>query len=66
MTILQGVGTVVQLGGLLSRLCKINLRPEFFVSWIDSNYLHNIDLCSGTVKCEILASQQCARSHFLA
>lgn len=30
MTILQGVGTVVQLGGLLARLCKINLKPEFF------------------------------------
>ncbi|KZV94148.1 P-loop containing nucleoside triphosphate hydrolase protein [Exidia glandulosa HHB12029] len=30
MKILEGVGTLVQLGGLLARLCKINMKPELF------------------------------------
>ncbi|KDQ19721.1 hypothetical protein BOTBODRAFT_27142 [Botryobasidium botryosum FD-172 SS1] len=30
MRILEGVGTLVQLGGLVARLCKMNMRPELF------------------------------------
>ncbi|KAH8099292.1 P-loop containing nucleoside triphosphate hydrolase protein [Cristinia sonorae] len=30
MRILEGVGTVIQLGGLMARLCKMNLKPELF------------------------------------
>jgi len=30
MRILEGVGTLVQLSGLLSRLCKLNMKPELF------------------------------------
>ncbi|KAK9897077.1 P-loop containing nucleoside triphosphate hydrolase protein [Cystobasidium minutum MCA 4210] len=30
MRILEGVSTVVQLGGLLSRLCKLQMKPELF------------------------------------
>ncbi|EJD52101.1 replication factor C subunit 4 [Auricularia subglabra TFB-10046 SS5] len=30
MKILEGVGTLVQLGGLLARLCKISMKPELF------------------------------------
>lgn len=30
MRILEGVSTVVQLGGLLSRLCKLQIKPELF------------------------------------
>jgi replication factor C subunit 2/4 len=30
MKILEGVSTVVQLGGLLARLCKLNMKPELF------------------------------------
>ncbi|KAI5475888.1 hypothetical protein MNV49_000721 [Pseudohyphozyma bogoriensis] len=30
MRILEGVSTVVQLGGLLARLCKLSMRPELF------------------------------------
>ncbi|EMD41875.1 hypothetical protein CERSUDRAFT_102269 [Gelatoporia subvermispora B] len=30
MRILEGVGTLVQLGGLMSRLCKMNMKPELF------------------------------------
>ncbi|KZS95843.1 P-loop containing nucleoside triphosphate hydrolase protein [Sistotremastrum niveocremeum HHB9708] len=30
MRILEGVGTIVQLGGLLARLCKINMKPDLF------------------------------------
>lgn len=28
MRILEGVGTVVQLGAMIARLCKMNLKPE--------------------------------------
>jgi len=31
MRILEGLGTQIQLGGLLARLCKMNMRPELFV-----------------------------------
>nr|GAT48447.1 predicted protein [Mycena chlorophos] len=31
MRILEGVGTLLQLAGLISRLCKMNLKPELFV-----------------------------------
>jgi len=31
MRILEGVGTLMQLGGLVARLCKMNLKPELFV-----------------------------------
>ncbi|KAF9245736.1 P-loop containing nucleoside triphosphate hydrolase protein [Melanogaster broomeanus] len=30
MRILEGVGTIIQLGGLLARLCKLNMKPELF------------------------------------
>ncbi|KAF7303265.1 hypothetical protein MKEN_01290600 [Mycena kentingensis (nom. inval.)] len=30
MRILEGVGTLLQLAGLISRLCKMNLKPELF------------------------------------
>ncbi|GJJ09777.1 replication factor C subunit 4 [Clathrus columnatus] len=30
MRILEGVGTLVQLGGLIARLCKLNMKPELF------------------------------------
>lgn len=30
MRVLEGVSTVVQLGGLLARLCKIGMKPELF------------------------------------
>lgn len=30
MRILEGVSTVVQLGGLLGRLCKLQMKPELF------------------------------------
>ncbi|KAH9950899.1 P-loop containing nucleoside triphosphate hydrolase protein [Amylocystis lapponica] len=30
MRILEGVGTLIQLGGLVARLCKMNLKPELF------------------------------------
>lgn len=30
MRILEGVGTLIQLGGLMARLCKMNLKPELF------------------------------------
>jgi len=30
MRILEGVGTLVQLSGLLSRLCKLSMKPELF------------------------------------
>lgn len=30
MRILEGVSTVVQLGGLLARLCKFQIKPEAF------------------------------------
>ncbi|CAD6564595.1 MAG: replication factor C subunit 4 [Cyphobasidiales sp. Tagirdzhanova-0007] len=30
MRILEGVSTVVQLGGLLARLCKLQMKPELF------------------------------------
>ncbi|PWN49330.1 P-loop containing nucleoside triphosphate hydrolase protein [Violaceomyces palustris] len=30
MRVLEGVSTVVQLGGLLARLCKLNLSPKLF------------------------------------
>jgi len=30
MRILEGVGTLVQLGGLMARLCKMNMNPELF------------------------------------
>lgn len=30
MRILEGVSTVVQLGGLLARLCKLQIKPETF------------------------------------
>ncbi|KAH7101724.1 P-loop containing nucleoside triphosphate hydrolase protein [Auriculariales sp. MPI-PUGE-AT-0066] len=32
MRILEGVGTIVQLGGLISRLCKLSMKPELFQS----------------------------------
>jgi len=31
MRILEGVSTLVQLGGLLSRLCKLKVDPKAFV-----------------------------------
>jgi len=31
MRILEGVGTLIQLGGLMARLCKMNIKPELFV-----------------------------------
>ncbi|KAH8835459.1 P-loop containing nucleoside triphosphate hydrolase protein [Flagelloscypha sp. PMI_526] len=31
MRILEGVGTLIQLGGLISRLCRMNMKPELFV-----------------------------------
>jgi len=30
MRILEGVGTLIQLGGLIARLCKMNMQPELF------------------------------------
>ncbi|KAH9937328.1 P-loop containing nucleoside triphosphate hydrolase protein [Fomitopsis serialis] len=30
MRILEGVGTLIQLGGLMARLCKMNMKPELF------------------------------------
>lgn len=30
MKILEGVSTVVQLGGLLARLCRLSMKPELF------------------------------------
>jgi replication factor C subunit 2/4 len=30
MRILEGVGTIIQLGGLLARLCKMNMQPTLF------------------------------------
>ncbi|KAL5519264.1 RFC4 [Sanghuangporus vaninii] len=30
MRVLEGVGTLVQLGGLIARLCKMNMNPELF------------------------------------
>lgn len=30
MRILEGVGTLVQLGGLISRLCKLAMSPDDF------------------------------------
>ncbi|KAF8578995.1 P-loop containing nucleoside triphosphate hydrolase protein [Ramaria rubella] len=30
MRILEGVGTLVQLGGLIARLCKLNMKPQLF------------------------------------
>ncbi|EGO05345.1 hypothetical protein SERLA73DRAFT_174456 [Serpula lacrymans var. lacrymans S7.3] len=30
MRILEGVGTIIQLGGLVARLCKLNMKPELF------------------------------------
>ncbi|KAF8342252.1 P-loop containing nucleoside triphosphate hydrolase protein [Cantharellus anzutake] len=30
MRILEGVGTLIQLSGLLARLCKLNMKPELF------------------------------------
>lgn len=30
MRILEGVGTLVQLGALIARLCKISIPPEAF------------------------------------
>ncbi|CAL1694046.1 unnamed protein product [Somion occarium] len=30
MRVLEGVGTLIQLGGLLARLCKMNLKPDLF------------------------------------
>ncbi|EKM61365.1 uncharacterized protein PHACADRAFT_111883 [Phanerochaete carnosa HHB-10118-sp] len=30
MRILEGVSTLIQLGGLMARLCKMNLKPELF------------------------------------
>jgi len=31
MRILEGVGTLMQLGGLVARLCKMNIKPQLFV-----------------------------------
>jgi len=31
MRILEGVGTLIQLGGLVARLCKMNIKPQLFV-----------------------------------
>lgn len=31
MRILEGVSTVVQLGGLLARLSKLSMKPELFI-----------------------------------
>ncbi|KAH9081671.1 P-loop containing nucleoside triphosphate hydrolase protein [Lactarius deliciosus] len=31
MRILEGLGTLIQLGGLMARLCKMNMKPELFV-----------------------------------
>jgi len=30
MRVLEGVGTLVQLGGLMARLCKMNMNPDLF------------------------------------
>jgi len=30
MRVLEGVGTFIQLGGLMARLCKMNMNPELF------------------------------------
>jgi replication factor C subunit 2/4 len=30
MKILEGVGTILQLSGLVARLCKINMDPKLF------------------------------------
>jgi replication factor C subunit 2/4 len=30
MRVLEGVGTQVQLGGLISRLCRLAIKPEAF------------------------------------
>ncbi|KAI8990563.1 P-loop containing nucleoside triphosphate hydrolase protein [Trametes punicea] len=30
MRILEGVGTLIQLGGLMARLCRMNMKPELF------------------------------------
>jgi len=30
MRVLEGVGTLVQLGGLMARLCKVGMKPELF------------------------------------
>jgi len=30
MRILEGVGTLIQLSGLVARLCKMNMKPELF------------------------------------
>jgi replication factor C subunit 2/4 len=30
MRVLEGVGTVVQLAGLLARLCKLQIKPSVF------------------------------------
>ncbi|KAI0308189.1 P-loop containing nucleoside triphosphate hydrolase protein [Multifurca ochricompacta] len=31
MRILEGVGTLIQLGGLVARLCKMNIKPDLFI-----------------------------------
>ncbi|KAI0285294.1 P-loop containing nucleoside triphosphate hydrolase protein [Russula aff. rugulosa BPL654] len=31
MRILEGVGTLIQLGGLMARLCKMNIKPDYFI-----------------------------------
>jgi len=31
MRILEGVGTLVQLGGLVARLCKMKVDPKLFI-----------------------------------
>jgi replication factor C subunit 2/4 len=28
MRILEGVGTLVQLGGMIARLCRMNVKPD--------------------------------------
>jgi len=30
MRVLQGIGTLVQLGGLVARLCKVGMKPDLF------------------------------------
>ena len=30
MRVLEGVSTIVQLGGLIARLCKLGMKPEVF------------------------------------
>lgn len=30
MRVLEGVSTVVQLGGLVARLCKLSMQPDLF------------------------------------